>query len=66
MTHAISLTDEQYARLQAAARSANQDLDQVLAGLLNWLPAPSAPLSPDEYERRWQGFWDVVGQHPAR
>ena len=39
MTHTVSLSDEQYARLDAVARTANTTPDTVLADLLNWLPA---------------------------
>lgn len=61
MTHTISLDDEQYARLEAAARTANTTPDTVLAGLLNWLPVTKTPLSHEQYTQRWDAFWNVVG-----
>ncbi|HKT39251.1 MAG TPA: hypothetical protein VJR48_12825 [Ktedonobacterales bacterium] len=61
MAHAITLNDEQYARLAAAARAADQSPDEMLGTLLNWLPATQKPLTAEEYERRWHAFWDVVG-----
>jgi len=61
MTHTISLSDEQYARLAAAARTAHTTPDTVLADLLGWLPAIQAPLSAEEYTQRWDAFWNVVG-----
>lgn len=61
MTHTISLDDEQYARLEAAARTANTTPSTVLAGLLNWLPATKATISADQYAQRWDAFWNVVG-----
>lgn len=61
MTHTVSLSDEQYARLDAAAKTAHTTPDTVLANLLNWLPAIKAPLSAEEYAQRWDAFWNVVG-----
>jgi hypothetical protein len=61
MTHTMSLDDEQYARLEAAARTAHTTPDMVLAGLLNWLPATKATISAEQYARRWDDFWNVVG-----
>ena len=61
MTHTISLSDEQYARLDAAAKTAHTTPDRVLADPLNWLPARKAPLSAEEYAQRWDAFWDMVG-----
>lgn len=61
MTHTVSLSDEQYARLDAAAKTAHTTPDTVLANLLNWLPAIKAPLSDEEYAQRWGAFWNVVG-----
>lgn len=61
MTHTVSLSDEQYARLDAAAKTAHTTPDMVLANLLNWLPAIKAPLSVEEYAQRWDAFWNVVG-----
>ncbi len=61
MTHTISLSDEQYARLDAAAKTAHTTPDTVLADLLDWLPTIKAPLSDEEYAQRWDAFWDVVG-----
>ena len=61
MTHTMSLDDEQYARLEAAARTANTTPNTVLAGLLNWLPATKSLLSTAQYTQRWDAFWNVVG-----
>ena len=61
MTHTISLDDEQYARLESAARTAHTTPDTVLAGLLNWLPATTTPISPKQYAQRWDAFWNAVG-----
>ena len=61
MMHTISLDDEQYARLEAAARTANTTPDTMLAGLLNWLPATKATISAEQYAQRWDAFWKVAG-----
>lgn len=61
MAHTVSLSDEQYARLEAAAKIANTTPDAVVADLLGWLPAVKAQLSTEEYARQWDAFWHVVG-----
>ncbi len=61
MTHIMSLDDEQYARLEAAARTANTMPDTMLAGLRNWLSATKPPFSTAQYTQRWDAFWNVVG-----
>ena len=61
MTHTVSLSDEQYARLDAVARTANTTPDTVLADLLNWLPAVKAQPSAEEDAQQWDAFWNVVG-----
>jgi hypothetical protein len=62
MTHTISLTDEQFERLQAAAQRLQRAPEQVLADLLSWLPQPTqlgAAAAPDD--QRWADFWALVG-----
>ena len=61
MSHTVSLSDEHFARLEAAARTAHTTPDTILANLLGWLPALKAPLSAEEYAQRWDAFWNVVG-----
>ena len=61
MSHTVSLSDEHFARLEAAARTAHTTPDTILANLLGWLPALKAPLSAEEYAQRWDAFWHVVG-----
>lgn len=61
MVHTITVTDDQYARLQAAAQTTAMTLDAVLADLINGLPAAKRLVSSEEYAQRWEMFWDVVG-----
>lgn len=61
MAHNITLTDEQYDRLQAAAEKLHATPDQVVADLLAGLPAPEPPLSPKDYDERWEAFFQLVG-----
>ncbi len=67
MTHSITLTDEQYGRLHAAAEALHATPDQVVADLLARLPEPKTSLPPEEYDRRWESFFQLVGsiQHGA-
>jgi hypothetical protein len=61
MAHRITLTDEQYDRLRAAAEVLHATPDQVVADLLAGLPEPKAPLPREEYDRRWVAFFQLVG-----
>ena len=62
MAHTITLTDEQYARLQAAAEHVQQPAEEFLAEWLNGLTSGGpAPVSDEEYTRRWAAFWPLVG-----
>lgn len=61
MTHTISLSDEQFARLEAAARFYRRPLEQLIDDLLAGVIAPTSPLSPDVRARRWDDFMQVVG-----
>ena len=61
MAHSIILTDEQYDRLQAAAEVLHATPDQVVADLLAGLPEPKSPLPREEYDRRWEAFFQLVG-----
>ena len=61
MTHTIKLSDEQFARLEAAARLYQRPVEQVIDGLLAAVIAPPPPLSPDERVRRWDDFMLLVG-----
>jgi len=61
MAHTILLSDDQYARLAQAAQQAHRAPDDVLADLVNALPAPQPPLTPDEYDRRWEAFFAAAG-----
>jgi hypothetical protein len=61
MAHSITLTNEQYDRLHAAAEALHRTPDQLVADLLSALPAPAAPLLPEEYDRRWETFFQLVG-----
>jgi hypothetical protein len=61
MAHTITLTNEQYNRLRAAAEAAHATPDQVIADWLGWLPQPKTPLPRDEYNRRWADFFQLVG-----
>ncbi|HZC77788.1 MAG TPA: hypothetical protein VE258_08575 [Ktedonobacterales bacterium] len=61
MAHTITLTDEQFERLRAAARLSHRTPEQVVADLLAVLPAASPPVSPEEYDRRWEAFLQLAG-----
>jgi hypothetical protein len=61
MAHTITLTDEQFERLRAAARLSHRTPEQVVTDLLAVLPAASAPVSPEEYDRRWESFLQLAG-----
>ena len=62
MAHTITLSDEQFERLQAAAQRLHRPPEQVLADLLNWLPEPrQLGMSADADDQRWAGFWSLVG-----
>jgi hypothetical protein len=61
MAHSIALTDEQYARLHAAAEVFHATPDQVVADLLAGLPEPKTPAPRAEYEQRWAAFFQLVG-----
>jgi hypothetical protein len=61
MAHSITLTDEQYDRLRSAAEALHATPDHVVADLLAGLPEPKAPLPQDEYDRRWDAFFQLVG-----
>jgi hypothetical protein len=57
----VTVTDEQYERLQAAARRSNRSVEQVLDEVLQWLPEPQRTVSAEEYEQQWASFWPLVG-----
>ncbi len=61
MTHRITLTDEQYDRLQATAEVLHATPDQVVADLLAGLPQQKARLPREEYDQRWAAFFQLVG-----
>lgn len=61
MAQIVTLTDEQYERLQAAAQRSNRSVEQVLAEVLQWLPEPTRAVSSQEYEQHWASFWPLVG-----
>lgn len=61
MAHTFLLSDEQYARLALAAQQTNSAPDEMLADLVNALPAPQHPFAPDEYQRRWEAFFALAG-----
>lgn len=61
MAYSITLTDERYARLQAASQLYHQTPEQVIDTLLNGLPLPMRVLSDEEYDRQWGAFMQVVG-----
>jgi hypothetical protein len=61
MAHTITLTDEQYDRLRGAAEVLHRTPDQVVADLLGELPVPRTQLPHEEYERRWDSFFQLVG-----
>lgn len=61
MTHTITLSDEQFARLEAAARLYQRPIEQVIDDLLAGITAPASSLSPDERARRWDDFMRLVG-----
>ena len=61
MAHTITLSDEQYERLAQAAHQMRRAPDDVLADLVNALPAPQYPLTPAETQRRWAEFFALAG-----
>lgn len=61
MAHSITLSDDQYARLQAASRFYHQTPEQVMDTPLSGLPMPMHMLADEEYARRWGVFMQVVG-----
>ncbi len=62
MAHTFTLTDEQYARLKAAAGRVHMTADDMLAEWLDSLTATgSLSVSDEEYTRRWAAFWPLVG-----
>jgi hypothetical protein len=62
MSRTIVLSDDQFARLEAAARLYHRSVDQVIADPPGWRFTPQAPaLSTDERERRWANFMRLVG-----
>lgn len=67
MTHTITLSDDQFARLEAVARLYHRPVDQVIADLLARFAVSTAPLTAEEHERRWSDFMHAVGsiQHGA-
>jgi hypothetical protein len=67
MTHTITLSDEQFARLEAAARLYQRPVEQVIDDLLAGVVAQAPPISTDERARRWDRFMRLVGsiQHGA-
>jgi hypothetical protein len=66
MAHIITLTDEQYDRLQAAAGRSHKAAEDLLAEWLESLAAAgsSRSLSDEEYRQRWAAFWPLVGSIP--
>lgn len=67
MTHTITLSDEQFERLEAAARLYQRPIEQVISDLLAGVITQAPPLSADERARRWDRFMRLVGsiQHGA-
>lgn len=61
MGYTITLTDDQYRRLEAVAQQTHRAPDDVLADLFNTLPAPPLPFAADEYQRRWEEFFALAG-----
>jgi hypothetical protein len=61
MSHSITLSDEQYDRLQAAAALLRRTPEQVVADLLGGLPYRTHQQSREEYEQRWETFFQLVG-----
>ncbi|MEO7002576.1 MAG: hypothetical protein ABI068_12235 [Ktedonobacterales bacterium] len=67
MTHTMTLSDEQFNKLEAASHLLRRTPNQILADLVDTLPMPHQPLLHEEYQRRWDEFFAVVGsiQHGA-
>lgn len=61
MSHSITLTDEQFDRLQAAAALLRRTPEQVVADLLGGLPSRTHQLPSEEYNQRWAAFFQLVG-----
>lgn len=65
----ITVTDEQFARLQAIAQLYHRTPEQLLLDWLDALPQPtntgagsrSFAVPTDEYNRRWEAFVQLVG-----
>lgn len=67
MTHTITLSDEQFARLEAAARLYQRPVEQMIDDLVAGVIAQTPQISADERARRWDRFMRLVGsiQHGA-
>lgn len=61
MAHTIILSDDQFARLEAAARFYQRPAEQILSDLLATITVAKPPLSDEEYDQRWAAFMQVVG-----
>ena len=61
MAHTILLSDDQYARLVQAAQQTHRAPDDVLADLVDTLPAPQRPFAPDDAQHRWEAFFSLAG-----
>jgi hypothetical protein len=61
MAHTVTVTDEQYERLRAAAQRSSRSVEEMLDDILHWLPGPQRSVSAEEYEQRWASFWPLVG-----
>lgn len=61
MTHTITLSDEQFARLEAAARFYRRPIERLIDDLLAGVVAPTPPLSPAARAQRWDDFMQLAG-----
>lgn len=61
MPHTITLSDEQFARLEAAARLYHRLVEQVIDDLLARVIAPAPPLSAEERTQRWDDLMRLAG-----
>lgn len=67
MAHTITLSDEEFERLQTVARLYQRSAEQLLSDLLSSLSPAMLPPSDEEYRQRWAAFMSAVGsiQHGA-
>ena len=61
MAHTITLSDEHYLRLRAAAQIQHRTPEQIVGDLVGGLPEPERPVSCEEYDRRWAAFMQLAG-----